>query len=449
MLQNIDAVHGAYYLAMHFWIDLFGTSAIAIRLPSLIAIGVATAGVAVLGRQLDGTRLMIVGAVVFAVLPRVTWLAIEARSYAATAALVAWATVALVRAVRGGGVRFWVAYTVLAASGVVLNIYVALAVVSHAVTLLLWRRVVSRRAAVGFVISGVVAAIVALPVVLLAAGQTEQLTIGPFTIDYVGVMFGIEQYFTGATPVRDRMVPVPPTTIWAAAALALAVVGWALLCWGAWARRRTVTAALLPMVLLPATLLFAYGLVVTNMYTARYLSFTAPAAALLIGAGVLALPRVWARIVAVAVVLALAAPVYVYQRVPTGKQGTDWAAAGSIVASRKLPGDSVYWGQRFGGPVGASDARIGYTYPEDFAGLSSLTLALSPARVASIWNVDRLLGQSGARVDAATRIWVIGDHLGDPSFHRQRGAAFLERHGFHIAQTWPGVATDVTLWERD
>lgn len=28
MLQNVDAVHGLYYLLMHFWIDLFGQSAL-------------------------------------------------------------------------------------------------------------------------------------------------------------------------------------------------------------------------------------------------------------------------------------------------------------------------------------------------------------------------------------------------------------------------------------
>jgi mannosyltransferase len=449
MLQNIDVVHGAYYFAMHFWIEVFGTSALAIRVPSLLAIGVATAGVAVLGRQLDGPKLMIAGAAVFAVLPRVTWLAIEARSYAATATFVVWATVALVRAVRGGGVRFWIAYGLLAAAGTVLNIYVAFAVVAHAVTVLLWRRALSRRAVLAFAIVVVAAAAVAAPVVLLASRQIVQLTIGPFTLDYVSVMFGIEQFFTGATPTRDRAVPMPPTTIWAAAALALAVVGWLLLLWGAWTRRKSIGAVLIPAVFVPALLIIGYSALRTNMYTGRYLSFTAPAAALLIAAGVLALPRVWLRVVAVVLVVALAAPVYVFQRIPTGKQGTDWAAAGAIVAADRHKGDWVYWGQRFGGPKGASDARIGYTYPEDFAGLPSLTLALSPTKVASIWNVDRLLSQSAHQVDAATRIWVIGDHLGDPTFHRQRGAAFFERHGLHIAHTWPGVATDVTLWVRD
>jgi mannosyltransferase len=449
LLQRIDVVHGAYYFVMHFWIAAFGTSAVAIRIPSLLAIGIATAGVAILGRQLDGPRLMIMGAAVFAVLPRVTWLAIEARSYAATAAIVVWATVTLVRAVRGGGARFWVAYGVLAAAGTIVNIYVAFAVVAHVVTVLLWRRVVSRRAALAFGVAVVLAAAVSAPVILLAAGQTAQLTIGPFTFDYISVMFGIEQFFTGATPVRDRQVPVPPTTIWAAAALALAIVGWLLLLWGAWTRRKSVGAVLLPAVFVPAILLIAYSALRTNMYTGRYLSFTTPAAALLIASGLLALPRIWLRVVAVVLVVALAAPVYVFQRIPTGKQGTDWASAAAIVAAHKRTGDRVYWGPQFGGLPGQDDARIGYTYPNDFAGLKSITLVQSPATSVSLWGLDRLLSESAGRVAAATRIWVIGDHLGDPTFHRQRGEAYFERHGLHIAQTWPGVATDVTLWVRD
>src|ERR1700712_321456 len=36
-LRNVDAVHGLYYLVMHFWIGLFGSSELSTRAPSAIA----------------------------------------------------------------------------------------------------------------------------------------------------------------------------------------------------------------------------------------------------------------------------------------------------------------------------------------------------------------------------------------------------------------------------
>lgn len=456
MLHLVDAVHGFFYLLMHFWVGAFGTSALAIRMPSLIAIGIATAGVAVLGRLLAGERLMIAGALVFAVLPRVTWLAMEGRSYAGTAAIAVWASVLFVRAVRGGGIRWWIGYTALVGAGLLLNVYLALMLVVHAATAVSWWRSTRRpaRALLALVGAGVIAVGIGLPAILLSSRETGQVSFGRFTAAYVGSMFGIEQYFTGATPVRDRLVHVPPTTIWAAAAVALAVIGWALMVWGAWRIRRrgdhgSPAALLVGWIAVPVLILFAVSAFVTNLYTARYLSFTTPAAALLIAAGVLAIPRFAARLVVVVLIAALALPVYVYQRIPTAKQGTDWAGAAQIVATAKLPGDSVYWGRQFGGVLGQNDARIGYTYPDEFAGLHSVTLVASPDASGTLWGVDRLLGRSIAQVDAASRIWVIGDHLGRPSWHPQRGGALLQRQGMRLERQWLGVATDVFLWVRE
>ena len=51
LLAHTDAVHGAYYLLMHVIVGVIGTSATALRFPSLCAMVVATAFTAAIGRR--------------------------------------------------------------------------------------------------------------------------------------------------------------------------------------------------------------------------------------------------------------------------------------------------------------------------------------------------------------------------------------------------------------
>jgi mannosyltransferase len=238
--------------------------------------------------------------------------------------------------------------------------------------------------------------------------------------------------------------------VWAIGSTLLAVGGWALIARGAWkARAKELAAVCVPWIVVPTVLLIGYSFV-DNIYSARYLSFTTPAAALLIGAGVLSLTAVRVRIAAIALVLVLAVPVYVFQRIPTGKQGTDWAQAAAIVEHNKQPGDSVYWGKQYGNDQpGVTISRIGFAYPEAFSELPSLTRVASAASTASLWGPDRYLRQSVARIKSADRIWVVGDHLGRADVHPVRGSATLERYGLHLEQSWLGDGTDVFLWVRD
>ena len=140
MTQHIDAVHGTYYLLMHFWIAAFGTSNFALRAPSMIAVGAACAGVVVLGRKLGGRRLAIFAGLAFLLLPRVTWMGIEARSQALTAVVAVWLTVLLLRALERNRAGWWVFYAGLAGLGVLLNLYVALLVVAHGVSIVVSRK---------------------------------------------------------------------------------------------------------------------------------------------------------------------------------------------------------------------------------------------------------------------------------------------------------------------
>src|SRR5579875_2734745 len=93
LVLNFDAVHALYYLAMHAWFSLVPINEFTARLPSALAVGVAAAGLIVLGRLVADRPTAWAGAVAFIVLPRTLWAGVEARSYAFTAALAVWLTV--------------------------------------------------------------------------------------------------------------------------------------------------------------------------------------------------------------------------------------------------------------------------------------------------------------------------------------------------------------------
>src|SRR3977135_2992832 len=98
LLHNIDAVHGLYYLAMHGWFTIFPATEFWSRLSSCLAVGLAAAGVVVVGKQFSTRTVAVCAGVVFTILPRITWAGIEARSYALTAAAAVWLTVLVIAA---------------------------------------------------------------------------------------------------------------------------------------------------------------------------------------------------------------------------------------------------------------------------------------------------------------------------------------------------------------
>jgi mannosyltransferase len=134
LLGHIDAVHGLYYLLMHGWFAVFPPTEFWSRVPSCLAIGAAAAGVVVFSKQFAPRTTAVCAGVVFAVLPRVTWAGIEARSYALTAVAAVWLTVLLVAAVRRNRWWLWLFYALALMLSILLNIYLVLLVPAHAVS---------------------------------------------------------------------------------------------------------------------------------------------------------------------------------------------------------------------------------------------------------------------------------------------------------------------------
>ena len=300
------------------WLTLFPPTQFLLRLPSSLAVGLTAAGVVVLARQLSSRAVGLCAGLAFVVLPRVTWAGVEARSYALSMAAAVWLTVLCVAA-RRGRPMLWLGYAPALAISTLLNVYVLLIVAAHAavVTALPGRRsgIAWWALATSFAVSAVA------PFLLFAHGQLAQVGwIPPLGAHTVGEL-AREQYF-------DRSAAF---AVVAAVVLAGALVfrrpspnlpnG----------RSRHLVVVALVWIAVPTASLLVHSAVSAPVYHARYLCFTAPALALLLGVAVVALGRSPARMaVLLALFAAAAGPNYLLgQRGPYAKDG--WTTARSLM----------------------------------------------------------------------------------------------------------------------
>ena len=168
LLGHQDAVHGAYYLLMHVVAAVLGTSATALRFPSLCAMVIATGFVAATGRRAAALALPPAAAggapdtadgaadtgrngrgldvpaltglfsgLLFATAPYMTYYAQMARSYAIETMFAVIASYLLLRAWPDGRWRWWLGYGAAVALTGLFNIFGLLIVAAHGVTLLL------------------------------------------------------------------------------------------------------------------------------------------------------------------------------------------------------------------------------------------------------------------------------------------------------------------------
>jgi mannosyltransferase len=432
LVENMDAVHAVYYGVLHLWLDVWGPSLLAARALSAVAVGVMAAGVVVLGRALGGARLGLLAGVVVAVLPRTTWLATEARSGALVAAVAVWATVVLVTALRREGWRWWAAYAVLVGIGVSLWVFLGLLVVAHAVTVLLARP--GRPALTRFVVAAAGGGVLAAPVVLRSAGQSGQVSwipeLGLRTVRGVAV----DQAFG-----TDGLLSLP-----------LALVCWAAVAWvlvrAVRARRgspgvSTVVVAL-PWLVLPTLGVLAYSIVSSPMYTPKYLAFSVPALALLVGEALTALrPR--AQLAALVVLALLAVPSYVSERRTAGKDASDWAPAVGYLAESSRAGDAVVFTEMLG--VASSARALAVTYPADFAHLDDPTRLPTADAEGELWDRSSTVEDARDALLGEERVWLVTDRaLVEDAPERTA----LEELGFVATDEWRGSATAVVLLER-
>ena len=430
MLGNVDAVHGTYYVFLHFWIDAFGASELSTRLPSAIAIGVATAGTAVLAHMLINTRVAIIAALVFAVLPRVTFMGAEARSAALATAIAVWLTVLLVHTLSthpstGDQFGLWAGYAVLLAVGTYLFLYVALLIPVHGLAVLFmqhrqdrWKTIARWATATG---AGLV---LAVPVIVGGMTEREQLSfIARLQVDMLHA--AVNQWFGNVSLA---------VLAWTLIALAIAAtfVGRR-----SWRTRvpitRSVLTVMLAWMLIPSAVLLIGTLLVTPMYLQRYLSICTPAAAITIAVGIACLRMRWLQAAALLLVVALAVPTYLSQRGDFGKnKGSDWRQAAAVLQSSAKPGDAVVFDES---PSPSRKPRLAiHLYPDSFQGLRDVTLALSYQKTDGLWDETVPLLEATDQLTNTSTVWLL-QNKGSTESKNGTDIHTLRQLGFTVAET--------------
>ena len=331
MLSNVDAVEGLYYLFMHGWFKIFPPTEFWSRAPSGLAIGGAAAGLVVLGKQFSSRTVAVASGVVCAILPRATWAGIEARPYALSMMAAVWLTVMLVRAARRDDAWVWLCYGIVLATSILLDIYLLLLPLAHLAFIYAFRR--TRTVLLRFVLTSVLACCALTPFLFAAIGQAHQIAwiapIGRRTIEDVA----IQQYFERS----------PPFTIVSALIAATAIILWLFTSRHfAEADRQLLTLAI-GWLVIPTGVIVIWSALVHPIYTPRYLSFTAPAVALVLGVciGALAVTP-WVATAVVSVLAIAAAPNYVStQRGPYAKYDMDYSQVADLITAKAAPGDCL------------------------------------------------------------------------------------------------------------
>jgi len=445
MLGGIDAVHGVYYAGMHVWFDLVGYTPATLRLPSAAATGLAAALLLILVRKFGSERLAILSAVLFLLLPRVTWMGGEGRSYAVQVVLAVALTLVLVSAWRRGGTSsrrarllWWAAYAVLATLAIWTFLYLALIVAAHAVTVALSVRRDARSAGL-FAAAAAVAGLASLPLLRLADAQSGQVSwIDPLNPSTLHGVFVAQWFYRNNT---------------------FAIAGWILIAVGAalLLRRRSryrqpgigLAAVVLPWLVVPTAGLLVASVLVDPLYSARYVTFSAPAAAVLMAVAATSVRRWWMAAGIVLLCAALTVPSYIAQRAPTAKQSTAWNQVADIIAEQRAADapdarEAVIWG-----PLrkhrAATSRVIEYSYPDAFAGLVDVKLAKTGAENGTLWETAYPLEQVTDRFDGASVAWLI---TSDKQDWRPSVAEKLAALGFRVEREWNVSTTNIVRYVR-
>jgi mannosyltransferase len=470
LVRHVDAVHGLYYLLMHFWV-VVGSSPSALRVPSIIAMAIAAGLAAVIGRRLTGSGWAgLFAGLIMAVTPSISYYAQTARSYGMVLAAVLAATLALLHALDAENAgdrrlanRWWVGYGALVALSGYLNEMALLVLAAHAVTVLFGRygREILKR----WALAAACGVVVVLPLLALSIRQHAAVSwIG--RPDLASLRTLLRDYFgpgaaTSAILIACAIIAVlPPPETWrrpgragsGGANPAAADAG----------RQPqparsggqvTLPSIAVPLLLVPAALLLLESVIAPPLYVDRYVLYGEAGAALLAGAGAYRLGQWLARsdrrpyltwvpgvvVCVLALVLQLGPQHDV--RTPQSRQ-FDFGGPSRYVAAQAQQGDGVLYSDTL-----FRKAELGY--PADFRKTTDFGVALTPLQAGNFRGTDKPFSATRPLMLNYRRIWVIGSRptgLLGSSLFRQEGALLHSDFSLVASRHFRGIV--VTLWIR-
>jgi len=433
LLGHIDAVHGVYYVFLHFWIELFGASEVSTRLPSALAIGAATAGTFVLTRMVLSRGTAVVAAAVFAILPRVTYMGAESRSTALATMLAVWTMIVLLALLHPRTSptptfrMFWVGYAAVLAAGFAVFLYLVLLIPVHLLVVLLMtpagpnrNRALRRWAAA--TAGGL---LIASPILYWGLQQREQISFLARRPQVDVLTAAVDQWFLGA-PLA--------AVAWALILIALlvTVARWRRRMFAARSRAAVLGVALTWM-LLPSTVLLIGTHLIAPMYSLRYLSICTPAVAVAMAMGVVALHRRRYQGAALALIAAAFLPTYIAQRGDFAKNGgSDLRQVADVLRVQARPGDAVVFDES---TLPSRRPRLAlHLYPDAFTGLVDITLLQSYRETDSLWDTTVPLVSGLPGLSATSRVWLC-ELSGSPTASSEADVKTLQEYGFSVGKT--------------
>jgi mannosyltransferase len=445
LLTHIDAVHGLFYLLMHGWFCIFPPTEFWCRVPSCIAVGIAAAGVVVLARQFLPRSTAVYAGIVFAILPRVTWAAVEARSYGLQAVAGVWLTILLITAIRRHRAGLWVLYSLALMVAILLNIYLVLLVPVHAIVTPMLRR--QRSVIVWWAVTSAVAVAALTPLMLFAHGQSFQVAwIHPLTWHSLLDVF-LHQYFDNSVPFAIA------TALIFVAALTIRLTGR----WQSIGDTRRMLLICAAWMVVPTAISLIYSALSDPFYYPRYLFFTMPAMAIVMAVCIVAVARRprWIALVLVALAVAAVPNYLLSQRQRYAKEGWDYSDVADLITAQAAPGDCLVVDNTVGwlpGPVRALLAAR----PAAFAPLNDVGRGVPAAKRETLWDGHIAVWLIVGRLYKCTTLWTITTHDTKLPSHQvgtalppgrglDRAPAYLvpKNVGFHIVERWQFHRTQV------
>lgn len=330
-----------------------GDPTVWIRLPSILLGAATVPTIYMLGRETVGRGAGLIGAAVVALSPFSLYYGVEARPYATMAFFVVLSTLALLKALDTHSPAWWVVYA-LAGAAAAYSHYTSVFVLGVQAAWSLWARRERLREPLLANLLMVLLYVPWLPHVrgksLVTFQRFEPLSASNIATDLMRTIPGYPYATLRAIPTILGLVAIGICLL-----LGIAVAVWRRSRERHWTQDPSHLPLLVALALATPIGLFLYSVLVTDLWLARGLYASVPAAALVLGALLIRLPRPLA-VVSVTVVL-LTLVVGAIRAVSPNHVRTPFRSIAAYLDQNAGPGDPIIYGTIVGAP--AISAQMG------------------------------------------------------------------------------------------